>query len=93
MEVIRINLLQNCYQRLPSDKMLMQIAINNKKTLIGELRKAIYTVEGSIYSTTLYSLYGGESFVIWPIYIDDFSIVALYPVNFKSEIEKKLNQI
>lgn len=44
--------------RLPSDKMLMQIAINNKKTLIGELRKAIYTVEGSIYSTTLYSLYG-----------------------------------
>lgn len=76
--------------RLPSDKMLMQIAINNKKTLIGELRKAIYTVEGSIYSTTLYSLYGGESFVIWPIYIDDFSIVALYPVNFKNEIEKKI---
>lgn len=74
--------------RLPSEKMLMQIAIDNKATLVGELRKAVYTAEGSIYSTTLYSLYGGESFVMWPIYIDEFSIVALYPIDAKEELEK-----
>ena len=81
--------------RLPSEKMLMQIAIDNKATLVGELRKAVYTAEGSIYSTTLYSLYGGESFVMWPLYIDEFSIVALYPLDVKNEIEKlvKMNLI
>lgn len=77
--------------KLPTQKMLMQIAIDNKATLIGDLRKAVYTSEGSIYSTTLYTLYDGENFVIQPLYIDDFSILALYPLELKNEIEAIIN--
>ena len=73
--------------KLPTEKMLMSIAIQYKQTLIAELKKALYTAEGSIYSTTLYSLYGSENFVIWPIYIDDYSVLALYPVDSKKAIE------
>lgn len=80
--------------KLPTQKMLMQIAIDNKATLIGDLSKAVYTSEGSIYSTTLNTLYDGESFVIQPLYIDDFSVLALYPIELKNEIESiiKYNQ-
>lgn len=77
--------------KLPTQKMLMQIAIDNKAILIGDLRKAVYTSEGSIYSTTLYTLYDSNNFVIQPIYIDDFSILALYPVELKNEIESIIN--
>lgn len=73
--------------RLPTDKMLMQIAVDNNAIIIGELDKASYTIEGSIYSTTLYSLYGGNSFVINPVYISDYNLIALYPVDLKEQID------
>lgn len=76
--------------KLPTEKMLMTLAIKHKQTLIGELNKALYTSEGSIYSTTLYALYGSESFVMWPIYIDEFSVLALYPTEVKTEIEETI---
>lgn len=78
--------------KLPTDKMLMQIAIENEATLVGELSKAAYTNEGSIYSATLYALYGGESFVIVPLHIDEFSILALFPVDLKYELESILQE-
>lgn len=77
--------------KLPYEKILMKAAVDSKQCITVDLTNAVYTKEGSLYSKTMYTLYGGESFSIFPVYINDISIVALYSVENKDIIETILN--
>lgn len=78
--------------KLPYGKILMKAAVDYNQCITVDLTNAVYTKEGSLYSKTMYTLYGGESFSIFPVYIGDISIVALYPVEKKDAIEIILNR-
>ncbi len=77
--------------KLPYEKILMKAAVDYNQCITVDLTNAVYTKEGSLYSKTMYTLYGGESFSIFPVYIGDISIVALYPVEKREAIEMILN--
>ena len=78
--------------KLPYGKILMKAAVDYNQCITVDLTNAVYTKEGSLYSKTMYTLYGGKSFSIFPVYIGDISIVALYPVEKKEAIEIILNK-
>lgn len=77
--------------RLPYDELLMKEALDSNEKVNGDISGAKYTKEGNIYSKTMYALYQGDAFSIYPIYRGDIGIVALFPVEYKKEIELHLD--
>lgn len=77
--------------RLPYDELLMKEALDSNEKINGDISGAKYTKEGNIYSKTMYALYNGDAFSIYPIFQGDIGIVALFPVEYKEEIEFHLD--
>lgn len=77
--------------RLPYDELLMKEALDSNEKINGDISGAKYTKEGNIYSKTMYALYNGDAFSIYPIFRGDIGIVALFPVEYKREIEHHLD--
>lgn len=77
--------------RLPYDELLMKEALDSNEKINGDISDAKYTKEGNIYSKTMYALYKGDAFSIYPIFRGDIGIVALFPVEYKEEIELHLD--
>ncbi|MDA2933465.1 hypothetical protein MYX82_03890 [Acidobacteria bacterium AH-259-D05] len=74
--------------RLPSEGLLMQIALNLNQCIDGDLSLAKYKKEGSIYAGTMEALYGRESFTIFPVRTGEkLSVFALFPTEDRSSIE------
>ena len=76
--------------KLPARGLLMQIALEKRQCIEGDLSQARYKQEGSIYAATMAALYGSEAFTIFPVRIDDagqLSVFALFPTHVKSVIE------
>jgi hypothetical protein len=66
--------------RLPREKLLMHKALALGQCVDVDLADASYRKEGAIYATVLASLYGSESFTIFPLREDgQFSVLALFP--------------
>lgn len=77
--------------RLPYDELLMKDALDSNEIINGDISGAKYTKEGNIYSKTMYALYNGNAFSIYPILRGEIGIVALFPVEYKEEIEFHLD--
>lgn len=77
--------------RLPYDELLMKEALDSNEKINGDISGAKYTKEGNIYSKTMYALYNGDAFSIYPIFRGNIGIVALFPVEYKEEIEFHLD--
>lgn len=77
--------------RLPYDDLLMKAALDYNQTINGDISHAKYTQKGNVYSNTMYSLYGGNAFSIYPLVQGEIGIVALFPVECKEIIEKQLD--
>lgn len=77
--------------KLPYDELLMKAALDYNQSIDGDISNAKYSKNGNRYSKTMYSLYGGNAFSIYPIMQDEIGIVALYPVEYKEEIKKHLD--
>lgn len=77
--------------RLPYDELLMKEALDSNEKINGDISGAKYTKEGNVYSKTMYTLYNGNAFSVYPIFRGNIGIVALYPVEYKKEIEIHLD--
>ena len=77
--------------RLPYQKILMKEALNYGCKITADLRQADYTKSGDLYSLTLFNLYEGDAFSIYPLYKGEISLVALYPVEMKEAVENILD--
>lgn len=92
----KCNISPNCYlvnllsTRLPYQKLLMKEALNYDCKITADLRQADYTKSGDLYSLTLFNLYEGDAFSIYPLYKGEISLVALYPVEVKEAVESIL---
>lgn len=77
--------------RLPYDELLMKEALDSNEKINGDITSAKYTKKGNVYSKTMYALYNGNAFSIYPIFQGEIGIVALYPIEYKKEIEIHLD--
>lgn len=79
--------------RLPYDELLMKEALDNNEKINADISGAKYTKKGNIYSKTMYALYNGNAFSIYPLFRGEIGIVALFPVEYKNEIELHLDSM
>ena len=77
--------------RLPYDELLMKAALDYNEKIDGDISQAKYTQKGDVYSKTMYSLYNGNAFSIYPLLRGEIGVVALYPVEYKETIEDALD--
>lgn len=77
--------------RLPYDELLMKEALDCNEKINGDISDAKYTREGNVYSKTMYALYNGDAFSIYPLFQGNIGVVALFPVEYKEEIEFHLD--
>lgn len=79
--------------RLGVRKLLMNEAASLGRAIDGELSRAGYTREGSIYAQTLEAFYGGTLFRIKPVaLLDRVSVLALYPKECEVLVEPILHK-
>lgn len=77
---------------LPEDIMLMKKVFDKNKCIDVNLKDAKYKKEGSIYALTLASLYGCDSFTIYPIYVGEkLSIANVFDTKQRKYIEPILD--
>lgn len=77
---------------LPEDILLMRQALKSKKCIDVSLEDAKYKKEGSIYALTLGSLYGCDSFTVYPVYVSSkLNVLALFDTKNKKYIKPILD--
>jgi hypothetical protein len=74
--------------KLPSEKLLMQKAIDNNEIINANISDSGYHKEGNIYSAAMSALYGTDTFTIHPILIDNnANVLLLYPTEHREFLE------
>jgi hypothetical protein len=76
---------------LPESIMLMRTAIDGGECIDVNLRDAQYTKSGSIYALTMTTLYGCESFTVFPVYKGErLSVGGVFDTENRSMLEPLL---
>jgi len=77
---------------LPENIMLMKKAIEKGKCIDVDLKDAVYKEDRAIYALTMSTLYGCDSFTVYPIYKGDkFSVGSVFDTKNKEFIQPFLD--
>ena len=78
--------------QLPERMMLMRTAIDGGVCVDVDITDAVYRKNGSIYALTMATLYGSQSFSVYPIYRSDrLSVGSVFPTHLRHELQPTLD--